>query len=121
MLGAFVFVEHFAGADHDLRGQAGQLGDLDSVAAVGSAGLYLTQKDDAAGVLFDGDMEVLDACQALQFCEFVVMGGEQGLGAAGRVDVFNNGPGNGQTIVGRSATAISSSRINERDVAVFKI
>src|SRR5205823_6854332 len=106
LLGAFVLGEYLAGALDDLIRQACQLGDFNSVAAVGGAGLHFSEEHDAAASLLDGDMVILHAGEPLgEFGQLKIMSGEQSLGAGARVDIFDRGPGDGKTVVGGGAAA----------------
>ena len=51
-LGRLVLGQHFAGAHHDFVRQSGQLGDFDSVAAVGCARLDSAQENYASAGFF---------------------------------------------------------------------
>ena len=57
--------EDLAGALRRRRGHAGELGDVDAVAAVGAALDDAVEEDDAALLLGDGDAEVAHARQRL--------------------------------------------------------
>src|SRR5260370_37290350 len=107
MFGVLVFVQNFSRAADDLRRQAGQLGHLDAVAAVGSAGLDLTQKDDPAGigVFPHRDVAVLHALKPVELRQLAVVSEEDSLGAAGGMNVLDDSPGYGQPVIGRSARA----------------
>src|SRR5450432_4846922 len=105
MLGVLMLMQNFPCAHDHIWRKTGELGDFYSIAAVSGSWLHFAQEDNAAGVLFYRDMEVLDSRQAIKLCEFVIMSREQSFGFAGGVDVFHNGPGDGQAIVGRGAAA----------------
>src|SRR5215472_8792575 len=105
MLGVLVFVQHITRPADDLRRQAGKLGDLDPVAAVGSAGLDLAQEDNPAGILFYRDVEILHAFKAIEFRELVVVRGEESFRAAARVNELDDRPSDGQAVIGRRTPA----------------
>ena len=97
----------FGPVDDDI-GEAGQAGDLNAVALVGAAPDDLSQENNVVPALTDRDAVVFDAGDlALELCEFVVVGREQGLGAkkAPVADVFDDRPGNAHAVVGRGAAA----------------
>ena len=101
-------LQNMPGTGQHLLGQARQLGDLDTVAAVGTAGDDLPQEDDILAPCADGDVIVADAGQlALQRRQLVIVGGEQGLGPQlFRVGaVLQHRPGNGHAVKGRGAPA----------------
>jgi hypothetical protein len=63
MLCALMQGEHFAGAlDHPGR-KAGKARDLDSITAVGFAGLDFAKEDNAVARFFDGDAEIANAVE----------------------------------------------------------
>ena len=96
-------LEDFARAAQHGVGDAREFGDLDTVAFVGAARHDLAQPDDMIALFFDGDAEVLSSRQRLfQFVQMMVVCGEERLGAHG-VEVFGDGPGERQTVVGAGA------------------
>lgn len=71
-------LQYFLRAGDDLLRQSRELGDLDAVAAVGSAGNDLAEEYKVLPALFDGDVVVFHARErALQLGELVVVGGEE--------------------------------------------
>src|SRR5215469_9335948 len=98
--------QHLAGAAHHFLGQAGKLGDLDSIAAVGGAGRNLSQEYDTRARLLYRDVVVLHSGELLgQFRELEIMSSKQRLGAGAGVEILDRRPCDGQSIIGcRAAT-----------------
>ena len=98
--------EDFFGAVVHAAGDAGELGDVDAVALVGGAGDDLMEEDDLVLPFFDGDVVVGDAGELVgQVGELVVVGGEEGAAADVLVEVFDDGPGEREAVVGAGAAA----------------
>src|SRR6202022_981325 len=75
---AFKVGEHLSGADHDLARQAGELGDMDAVAAIGAALDHLVEKDDALALFADLHPKIPQPRKLLgQRRQLVIMGGEE--------------------------------------------
>ena len=105
IIGLEAFKDSFGAVDDGI-GESGEAGDLNAVGAVGGAFGDLTDKDDFVVPFFDDDGVVLKAGKGFgELGEFVVMGGKEGTGAGafGGVEVFNDGPGDGETVVGAGA------------------
>ena len=102
----FQDLQHFFGAGGDRFRQAGELGDMDAVAAVGGAGADLVQKHDLALPLLDPHRV---AGERRQFGgeggQLVVMGREQGATAVDAVQMLERRPGDRQPVKGRGAAA----------------
>src|SRR6185437_4307727 len=111
--GIFMLMQDLACTNDDFRGKTGQLGHFNSVAAVSGAGLDLPQKDDSTGIFFHRDVEILDSLKPVQFRQLMVVGGEERFGAAGGMNVFDNGPGDGETII-RCGSAANLVQQDER-------
>lgn len=102
--GFFEDAEDGFGAFDDGAGHAGEAGDLDAVAFVGATGEDLVEEDDAVLPFTDGDIEVAEAGEpGGEFGEFVVVGGEEGAGADGVVEVFDDRPGEAESVEGAGA------------------
>src|SRR5690348_7414040 len=77
VLTLLMFLEDFAGAFDDAAGQASQAGDFDAVTLIRASRFHATKKNNFAGGLFDGHVDVLHATEELrEFGEFMVMSGE---------------------------------------------
>ncbi len=98
--------EDFAGSVYDGGWDAGEFGDVDSVALAGAAGEDAMEEDDFFPPLSDGDVEVADAAGHALFevGEFVVVRGEEGARAF-VAEVFGDGPGEAEAVEGRGAAA----------------
>ena len=82
------FGQQLASPADDRPWDAGQLGDVDAIGAVGPAAPQLVQKHHAAILLDRGHVVVLDARQdVLQLGQLVVVGGEQRSAAEPRLVV----------------------------------
>ena len=102
----FEFPQLLFGPIDDVRRHAGQPGDMDAETVGYAAGAELPQEDDLSVHLLDGDMEVVDARVAFfQLVEFVVVGGEKGLGPGTAVEILHDGPGDGHAVESAGATA----------------
>ena len=106
----------------DGGGEAGEAGDVDAVAFVGGAGDDAAEEDDGVALLADLNGVVFDAGEGGgEVGELVVVGGEKGTGLAlGRVvEVFDDGPGDGDAIEGGGTAADRTMR--ERGVALLRM
>ena len=102
----FEVAEDFLGAVDDGFGEARQLGDLDAVGFVGGAGEDFAEEDDVVVPFADGDVVVFDGALGVgEVAELVVVGGEEGAGLDGVVEVFGDGPGDGEAVEGGGAAA----------------
>lgn len=102
------FFEHFFCALDGFIGQAGEFCDVDAVALVGAAFDDFSKEDDARGDFLYGGLEVDRVGEFIfEFCEFPIVGREESFGLlfVGCEEVFGNCPGDGNSIVGTSATA----------------
>ena len=100
--------EDDVGAVDDGGGEAGEAGDVDAVALVGGAGDDAAEEDDGVALFADLDGVVFDAGEGGgEVGELVVVGGEEGAGFAlgGVVEVFDDGPGDGDAVEGGGAAA----------------
>ena len=99
------FQNLFGAGDH-LRRQAGQLGDVDAVGAVRRAVRDFVQKDDIVLPFLDAHGVAGKARQGLrQAGELMIVRGEEGAAFVGLVQIFEAGPGDGKSVVGRRAAA----------------
>jgi hypothetical protein len=106
VLGRFVLGQHFARAHYDFVWQSRQLGDFDSVAAVGCARFDSAQKDYASAGLFDGDVIILSLRSIARPVRSARNSGwRKSLGAHSRMQIFDGGPGDRQAIVGGGAAS----------------
>lgn len=107
VVGFELFQDLFGPVDDRLR-DAGEAGDLDSVAAVGGAGDHLADEDDFVVPFFDRHREVAEAGEGfVQLGQFVIMSREHRAGSEFRVEVevLDHGPGDAESIVGAGAAA----------------
>ena len=97
------------GALDDAPGHSRNLGHMDTKAVLRAALLELAQEDDFAVDLLHRDVVVLNAGKIfLHLVQLVVVGGEERARPAGLrvlVQVFNDGPGYRDAVVGRRAAA----------------
>ena len=106
VLRLFMFFQDFAGAFDDGFGEAGEAGDFDAVAFVGAAGFNAAKEDDFVGSFLDADVNIFDGRQKIgEFGEFVIVGGEESARARVRLEMFDDGPGDGETVEGGGAAA----------------
>lgn len=99
--------KHLFGSFDGFGGKASEFGDVDAVALVCAAADDLAEEDDARGDLLDGRLEVGGVgIFGFEFGEFPIVGREEGfcLFAMGGQEVFGNGPGDGDAVVGAGAT-----------------
>ena len=93
---------------YDRAGDTGQLRDVDAVAAVGPAGDDLAQEDDFAALLGDGYIHAAHAGQQVRdLHQFVIVRGEERARTAAFVvvQVFDDGAGDGEAVVGAGAAS----------------
>ena len=106
MFALLVFFQDFAGAFDYGFGEAGEAGDFDAVAFVGAAGFDAAEEDNFVGSFFDADVDVFYGWQKFgEFGEFVIVGGEEGAGASVFLEMFDDGPGDGEAVEGGGAAA----------------
>ena len=101
-------VQDVLGTLDDALGHAGHAGDVDAEGVLAAALDELAQEDDLLVDLAHGDVVVAHAGQrAGHVVELVVVGGEEGAGMAAGVlvDVLDDGPGDGDAVVGAGAAA----------------
>ena len=86
--------------------QSRQTGDFDSVAAICAARFHALQKNNSGGRFADGDMNIFHARQQVrQFCQFVIMRSEKSSRVRFGLQMFDDGPGDAQSIKRRGAAA----------------
>ena len=98
-----LFQEFFGSVDDDVR-EPGELGDLDSVALIGTSLYDLSKKDDVVAFFLDCDTVVADVVYfSLELSELVIVRGKQCLCAEELfvADVFEDSPCDGQPVVSR--------------------
>src|ERR1700730_14621164 len=106
VLALLVFFQDFAGAFDYGFGEAGEAGYFDAIAFVGAAGFDAAEEDDFVGSFFDADVDVFDGWQEFgEFGEFVIVGGEKGARAGVLLEMFDDGPGDGEAVEGGGAAA----------------
>ena len=84
------------------------LGHMDTETVLATAGNQLTKEDHFIAHLLDRDVVILDALEgAFHLVQLMIMSSEKGLGTGPwmLVDVFDNGPGDRDTVVGAGSTA----------------
>lgn len=97
---------------------AGKLGHVDSVTAIGASGLDAMEEDDSIFPLADGDVEVCDSIETIsERSEFVIVGGEQ-CSAPSFGDGFRNRPCQRQSI---ERTCSSPDFIKYDEAAVGRV
>ena len=102
----FQFQQNLVGAVDNRRRDAGEFGDVNSVALVRRAGNDLVQKRDVAVVFPNRDVEVGDAVAVVaQVGQFVIMRREQGSGVNGLMQMLDDRPGERNPVVGAGASA----------------
>ena len=102
----FVLFEDFAGAFHDGFGETGETGNFDPVTFVGGAGLNAAEENDFVGRFFHADVDVLDGGEKVgEFGEFVIVGGKEGARSGVLLEMFDDGPGDGEAVEGGGAAA----------------
>ena len=100
----FEVAEDFGGAGDDGLGEAREASDLNTVAFVGRTRLDFAEEDDVFVPLADGDVVVLDRFfTGGEVAEFVIVGGEEGAGLGGVVEMLGDGPGDGESVEGGGA------------------
>ena len=109
MLGVIHFqgLQGVFGTLDNLFRHTGHPGDMDSETVGGAAFFQFAEEDDLGSDFLNGYVEVPDPrVDFLEVVELVVMGGKKGLGAVTIfMDIFNYGPGDGHSVVGRGAAA----------------
>src|SRR5260370_1037486 len=104
--GGFQFSENLFAAVEDFGGDAGQAGHVDAIALVGAAGGDLVQEDNVVLPFADQDIIVAQAGKGFgQLGQFVVMAGEESAAADLIVQIFGDGPGQRDAVVGAGAAA----------------
>src|SRR5215469_6885802 len=94
------------GAVDYLVGQAGKLGNFDSVAAVGGAGRHLSEESNTRARLLNRDVVIFYPGELLgQFRQLEIMSSKERLGAGTGVEILDGRPCNGQSIIGCRAPA----------------
>src|ERR1700733_3350968 len=97
-------LQDLAGALDHAHWQRGQACDLDAVAAVGGARLDAAQKQDLVAGFLHRYMQIADAIElARELGQLMVMSCEQRLRPEVAMDVFDYGPGQRESVIGRSA------------------
>jgi len=101
-----VFVQNLPRAhDHIVR-QTCEFRDLDAITLIRRSRLDFTQKHNVSARFLNTHVKILDVGQErFEFGEFVVVRGEKCFGFSARVDLFDYGPGYGETIVGCGAAS----------------
>ena len=105
---AFELGKNGSGAVDHARRQTGEAGDLDAETALGWAGDDAAEEDDIVVPLLHRHGVVAQARQVFfQLGQLLVVGGEEGarpvFGVG--VEMFDDGPSDGQAVVGRGAAA----------------
>ena len=106
--GLFEVGQHLLGAPHDALRHARQPRHVDAERMLRAAALQLAQKDHASLDLAHRYIPVFDAGEEfLHFVQFVVMRGKEGAGMRLGifVQIFHNGPGNADAVVGGRAAS----------------
>src|SRR2546423_7352506 len=105
LLRDLVLCQHLAGPLDYLVRQTCQLGDLDSVTAIGGTRLHFAKEYDAPARLFYRNVIVLHSGKLVgEFGEFKIMRREQRLRADPGMQILDSRPGNGEAVVGCGAT-----------------
>ena len=98
----FEHPQHLLGARRHALGQAGELGDMDPVGAVGGAGADLVQKDDVVLPLLDPHRVAGEQGELGGECrQLVVMRRKEGAAAVDLVQVLEGRPRDREAVEGR--------------------
>ena len=106
MLALLVFLQNFAGAfDHAAR-KASEPRYFDAVAFIGAARFDAAKKNNFVRRLFDRDVNVLHASEEIgKLGELMVVRSEKRASASVLLQVFDDGPGDGQPVKRRGAAS----------------
>ena len=106
MFALFVLLQDFAGPFDDAAGEAGEARDFDAVAFAGAAGFDVAEENNFVGSFLYRHVDVFDRGEKIgEFGEFVVVGSEESAGAGVFLQMFDDGPGDGEAVEGGGATA----------------
>ena len=102
----FQFLENNICSCHNSPRHTSQLGNMDTETMFRTASFQFTQEDDLTIDLLDADVEILDAREGpFHLVQLVIVCGKEraGMSAIVLMDVFDNGPRDGNAVVGTCA------------------
>src|ERR1700736_2460834 len=106
MLALFVAFEDFTSAIDYAAREPGEAGNFDTVTFIGTTGFDAAKKNNFAGSFLDGDVNIFHRGEQIgEFSQLVVMGGEKRARARMFLQVFDDGPGDGQAVERGGAAA----------------